>query len=254
MTNRDIVPAPPFREGISLRGAALWAGGGLLVTLVTSPFAHMYAIPRLIITSDMPRTVANLQAHPGLFLAAIFALLFTFIADLVIAWALWLLLAPVNRAASSFTALLRVVYTTIAVGGLVHLFGVYRLLATPDYATIVGEEAVIGQVYLLLRMFRIEWYAGFAFFSLHLVLLGWLVYRSGYIPRLLGPLLVLNGVGYAIDWLRPYLYPGIDIGWIMVLFFGEVVFMIWLLARGWRLPAAELETGVVGHPRGVVWP
>jgi hypothetical protein len=239
MTEHDAVLAQRSREGVSLRGAALLAGGGLLATLLASPFAHLYVMPRLVITSDMPRTLENLQAQPGLFLAAIFALLITFLADFVIAWSLWLLLAPVNRAVSSLTALLRVVYTAIAMAGLAKLFVVYRLLTTPDYASIVGEEAVAGQVYLLLRMFRTEWYVGFAFFSLHLVLLGWLVYRSGYIPRLFGPLLALNGIGYALDWLRPYLFPTADIGWIMILFFGEVFFMIWLLARGWRLPGSD---------------
>ena len=159
-------------SGMTLRRAAVVAGVGLLVTLIAAPFAHMYAIPRLIVTSDVQATIANVQGEGGLFLAAIFALLITFVADLFIAWGLFVLLAPVNRSVSGMTALLRVVYTVIAVVGLLKLFTVFRLLNTPDYAAIVGADQVAGQVYLLVRSFRYEWYAGFAFFSLHLVMLG----------------------------------------------------------------------------------
>ena len=227
---------------MNLRKAALIAGCGLLATLIAAPFAHMYAIPRLIVLTDMGATIQNIEAQGPLFLAAIFALLITFVADLFIAWGLWLLLEPADRALSAFVALLRVVYTVIAVVGLLKLFTVYRLLNTPDYETIVGAQQVPGQIYLLVRSFRYEWYAGFAFFSLHLVMLGWLAWRSGYIPRLLAVLLVLNGIGYLLDWLRPYLLPDTNLNWIMVFFFGEVLFMIWLLVRGGRVRAPAVAS------------
>ena len=227
------------RLAFPLRRAALAAGIGLLTTLIAAPFAHMYVIPKLIVTTDIRQTVANITAHESLFLAGAFALLITFVADLLITWALYELLLPVNRALSGLTALFRGVYSVVAIAGLLKLFSVFRLLNTPDYVAIVGEEQMYGQLYLLLRMFRYEWYVAFAFFSTHLMLLGWLVWRAGYIPRVLGALLFVNGVGYMLDWLRPYLYPETSINWIMILFFGEVIFMVWLLARGGRIREPE---------------
>jgi Domain of unknown function (DUF4386) len=75
------------------------------------------------------------------------------------------------------------------------------------------------------------------FFGVHIGLLGYLVYRSGYIPKILGLLLVIAGagVGNSVQALSPYLYPNADLGFIMITFFGELIFMLWLLVGGWRI-------------------
>jgi hypothetical protein len=72
-------------------------------------------------------------------------------------------------------------------------------------------------------------------FGLYLGVIGVLVFRSGYIPRVMGVLLVIAGAGYVLDSLRPYLFPRADLGFLMITFFGEVVFMLWLLVRGWKV-------------------
>jgi uncharacterized protein DUF4386 len=59
-------------------------------------------------------------------------------------------------------------------------------------------------------------------FGIHLVLLGYMIYRSGYIPRALGILLVIDGMGWLIDSLQPYLYPNAHLRSLFITFFGEV--------------------------------
>ena len=66
----------------------------------------------------------------------------------------------------------------------------------------------------------------------HLGMLAYLVYRSGYIPRLLGVLLAINSAGYLVDTLRPYLFPETTVPYLFVAFFGELIFMSWLFFRG----------------------
>ena len=74
------------------------------------------------------------------------------------------------------------------------------------------------------------------FHAIHLGLLGYLVYRSGYIPRVVGLLLTVAGLGHlTTTWA--YLYPDAELAYIMIAFVGELVFMLWLLARGWKLQA-----------------
>jgi hypothetical protein len=58
---------------------------------------------------------------------------------------------------------------------------------------------------------------------------------STYVPRVLGVLLAIAGLGYAIYDLGPYLLPGRNLGFLFVTFFGELFFMFWLLIRGWKL-------------------
>ena len=72
-------------------------------------------------------------------------------------------------------------------------------------------------------------------FGIHLLLLGYLVYRSDYIPRILGILLVIAGSGWVIYCLKPYFYPDANLQFIMVTFFGELIFMLWLVIRGWKI-------------------
>jgi len=121
-----------IREGITLRQAPLIAGFGYLIMPV--PFAEFY-----VYRSWLFRIASN-KPHRILSPTAIFCYLITFISDVVIAWALYVLLVPVNRSASLLTAWLRLPYTAIALFGLLNLVTVFRLLNTPDYLTVFGPR------------------------------------------------------------------------------------------------------------------
>ena len=73
-------------------------------------------------------------------------------------------------------------------------------------------------------------------FGIHLVLLGYLIYRSRYIPWIIGVLLVIAGVGWVIQSLKPYLYPHARLGFIFITSFAELILPLWLVIRGWKIP------------------
>ena len=226
-------------EGLTLRQAALIAGFAYLLSPVTT--AEFSIMPKLVIPGNIEQTVQNIVAHGGLFVAAILCYLVTFIEDVVIAWALYVLLAPVNRSLSLLTAWFRLVFAAIALFGWLNLVTVFRLLNTPEYLTSFGSVQLHAQVNLLLYSFRYDWSMSLVIFGIHLVLLGYLIYRSGYIPRIIGILLVIDGLGWVIDSFQPYLYPNTHLGFLFITFFGELVFMLWLLIRGWKIrePTAD---------------
>jgi uncharacterized protein DUF4386 len=226
-------PANHF-EGMSLRQAALVAGFAYLLDPVS--YAEYSLYPKLIIPGNIEQTVQNIAAHGHIFVAIIFCYLICFIGDVVIAWALYILLAPVNRAVSLLAAWFQLVYAAIALSGVMNLVTVYRLLNTPDYLTAFGSAQLHAQVMLLLHTFRYDWSMSLVLFGIHLVLLGCLIYRSGYIPWILGVILVINGLGWVIDSLSPYLFPNSNLGFISITFVGELFFMLWLLIRGWKIP------------------
>ncbi len=235
--------APSTTAGLSLRQAALIAGVGLAIMAIAAPFAEFFVYTRLVVPGDIEQTTQNLVAHEGLFLAGILAYLVTFICDLLVAWALYVLLAPVNRSLSLLTAWFRVVYTAVAFFAMLKLFTVFRLLNTPESLTVFGPEQLYGQIHLLLSSFRYEWGVSLVLFGIHLGLLGYLVYRAAYIPTILGILLLLAGLSWLIYCLGPYLVPDADLGFLMIVFAGELVFMLWLLLRGWKIPQAAAEPG-----------
>jgi hypothetical protein len=220
-------------EGITLRQAALIAGFGYLLSPVS--YAEFTIMPKLVIAGNIEQTVQNITAHRGMFLAAIFCYLITFLEDVVIAWALYYLLAPVNRSVSLLTAWFRLMYTAVVLFAWLNLVTVFRLLNTPDYLTLFGAGPLHAHVRLLLGSFRYDWSMSLIIFGIHLVLLGCLIYRSGYIPKILGILLVIDGLGWEIDSLQPYFYPNAHLGFLFITFLGELVFMLWLLIRGWKI-------------------
>ena len=79
---------------------------------------------------------------------------------------------------------------------------------------------------------------GLLLFGAHLVLVGYLAYRSGFVPRLLAALIALAGAAYAFDSLAAVLSNGSMPATATVMFLGEFLLGIWLLARGRRLTEA----------------
>ena len=74
---------------------------------------------------------------------------------------------------------------------------------------------------------------------MHLTLIGYLVYRSGFAPRIIGVLLVLAGVGYLIDEIGSVLVAGYALEISRFSFVGEAVLIFWLLIKGVRLRESE---------------
>ena len=219
----------------TMRQAALTAGFGLLIMAIAASFAQMYAMPKLIVSGNMTETIHNIMDGRALFLGALFCYLVAFICDVFVAWGFYVLLAPVNRSFSLLTAWFRLMYTAIALYALINLFMVDKMLGSSQFLEMIGPNHWQVQVVLSLSRFNNTWSFGFFFFSIHLLLLGYLVYRSGTIPRLIGILLAVAGLGYLADTLRPFFFPGLSPKIVMVTFIGELVFMVWLLVKGWKL-------------------
>ncbi|HET6275167.1 MAG TPA: DUF4386 domain-containing protein [Candidatus Cybelea sp.] len=223
----------PRPDGLTLRQAALIAGFAYLLNPVS--YAEFFLWPKLLVAGSVGQTAANVSSHPGMLLGVFFAFFINFSEDVVIAWALYFLLAPVNKALSLLASLFQLVYASICFTGLFNLLPVYREVTDAAYGTAAGGNMPHEQIYLLLRSFRYDYSMALVLFGIHLVLVGALIVRSRYIPLWLGIVLVAAGLGWIIVMLQPYLYPGHPLDWLQVTALGELVFMLWLLFAGWRL-------------------
>ncbi|MDB5014560.1 MAG: hypothetical protein JWQ25_2762 [Daejeonella sp.] len=223
------------RNKISLGNAALIAGIALAGTVVTAPFAELYVLPKLVVPYEAAITVKNIRAHEALFTAAIFAYLFTFTCDIVLAWALYILLKPVNKQLAQLTAWFRLVYSIIALVALNNLVTAFRLLTTTEYSKLFKQDQLQALAMVYLRAFKNHWYFGIILFGIHLLFLGYLVYKSNYIPKIMGALLLITGLGYLLTTLRPYLFPNMHVDFAQYTFYGELIFMLWLLFRGFKI-------------------
>jgi len=203
--------------------------------MATSPFAEFLVYQKLVIPGNPEETVKNIKSHETLFISGIFSYLINFICDVIVAWALFFLLKPVNESLSLLTAWFQLVYAAISLVALLHLITVLRVLNMVNAEPTLASSETTNQVMQSLHAFRDGWTFGFFFFAIHLMLLGYLVFKSVYIPRIIGVLLFIAGAGYLINTLQPYLFPRVNIDYISITYFGELIFMFWLLIKGPRI-------------------
>src|SRR5215469_14350850 len=135
---------------------------------VLSPIAFFGIFPRIVVRTDVGLTMQNIAAHRGLYLAGIFCYLITFVADVLVAWALFLFLRPANAALSLLAAWFRVVYAILGLSLLFKLVTVFRLVVAGDYARVFGLPQLSAQVQLLLLEFRYGWGFSMLVFAIHL--------------------------------------------------------------------------------------
>lgn len=216
----------------SLRTAALIAGLALLTMSIAAPIAEVFAYPKLVNPWNIAETIKNIISNLVLFRACIFCYLITFICDILAAWALYVLLKPVNEHLSLLTAWLRIVYSVIALVALINLFTVLKILNNSDYIKTFQPDQLNMQINLSLNAFKNGWYFGIVFFGIHLILLGYLVLKSIYIPKIMGILLIIAGLGYLTNAVKPFLFPNVNLDFAKFTFYGELIFMLWLIIKG----------------------
>jgi Domain of unknown function (DUF4386) len=229
------MPSSSTDDGITVGRAALIAGLGYLLNPV--PYAEFVLYPKLVIAPNIAQTVQNIAAHGPAFVGMTSCYLVSFLEDIIIAWALYIMLAPVNRMVSLLASVFRYLYSAVALVGVFDLFIAYRFAHGGQFAASLSAGDVRAQIALLLATFRYGWSLSLVVFGIHLGLIGYLIARSTYIPRVLGVLLALDGTYWVASGLRPYLFANVSLGALFYFTFVELAFMLWLLFWGSRIPA-----------------
>jgi hypothetical protein len=229
----DIPPRAPARgAGISARTAARIAGWGILAMALIAPFAEFYVRQRLVVPGDATATASNILANELLMRSGIAAFLVVIVLDVLVAWALYHVFRPVDPSVAGLMALFRLVYASIFAVAVVNL--VSAVDATRVAASDTGQPH--AAMMRSLDAFDPAWSVGLAFFGVHLGLAGYLALRSGYLPRALGVVLVIAGLGYAFDTFAGLLLPDYEPTAALVTFVGEVALLLWLLIRNAKIP------------------
>jgi len=202
----DPKTAPPMPS--TRRRAVLAAGIGLILMAVLAAFA----VP----------VVGDAEPTSAWFRLAVAALYVVVALDVLVAWALYELLRGVDAGLSGLAAVLRLVYAGVFLAGIGQLTGAVR----------VADEGDASSAALHVDAFNDVWDASLFLFGLHLLLVGWLAFRSGWVPRWLAILLAVAGFGYAFDSVAAVLSAGSAPQVSVVTFIGEFLLAVWLLVRG----------------------
>jgi hypothetical protein len=220
---------------------ARWAGGLYLAYILANVLASLLGHIGL---SDAQTLRATIAGNEVMFRLGLVAALSSALLFVLTAWALATLLRPVNEPLALLLLVLNAVGVAVQCASYLSLLAVLAQADSGvDVRALTGPQ-LDGLALLSVNTYRIGFVTAQLFFSAWLFPLGWLVLRSGFLPRFLGWLLLLDGVAVLVWFFQVLLapgYPAISYPAWAVGFIAELGLALWLLLRGVRpeVPAAE---------------
>ena len=215
------------------------AGVLFLISIVAGGFGELYVPTVLIVSGDPTATAKNIVASDLLFRMGFASYLVEAICDIVLTLILYLLLRPVGRELALLTAFFRLVGTAIFAATELFYFAPAFILGGADYLKTFSPDQLNTLAYVSLRMYVYGGGLFFAFGGVGSILLGYLIFRSGYLPKILGALMALGGLGFVIRSFALALVPAsASLGVILLLPTGLAMLSLtgWLLVRGVDVP------------------
>ncbi len=200
---------------ISPRKAALVVGVGLIAMFFLAIIVDDFVLSNFIGPGDTETLASDIEASEMRFGIAVAGYLIILMLDVAIALALYVILKPANKKLASLTAVLRLLYAAILVISVLAL--VFQFIDVYRY----GNTKLIGYI----------------FFTAHIFVLGYSVFKSSYIPRSLGVLLIIASFCYIILLYGNFLVPEALLPiFVVPAAIAELLLGIWLLLKRAKLP------------------
>jgi hypothetical protein len=219
-----------------------------LLIVVLAPFSMLYIPTTLIVPDDAAATASNITASFGLFRVGMVSDSIIFLVEIVLTVLLYVLIKPVNKTLSMAAAFSRLAMTVIQGVNLLNHFFVLLLLGGAGYLSVFAPDQIHALVMLFLNAHETMVLIWGLFFSLHLFVFGYLVYKSGYLPKVLGILLLVVASCYVLQDFGTMLFPQYKVLFTSIgsLAFLEIAFPLWLLIKGvnleqWQKRVSESE-------------
>lgn len=223
-------------------------GAGLILMGLLALFANFFVFESLVIADDAGETARNIVDNEVLFRSGIAAFIVVALLDVLVAWALYVFLSPVNRHLALLAGWLRLAYAAMLAVAVSNYLNLPHLLGRAQGATGLESDQLQAQVSLSVDAFSNGWMIGLVLFGVHLLVLGYIFSSSGYLPRIIGILLMIAGAGYLVDSGAQILMPNYadyETAFLIIVaapgMVGELSLAFWLLLRGVRLRARQPE-------------
>jgi hypothetical protein len=231
--------------------AARVAGVLYLLMASSAPFALIYIPSKLIVPGDATATADRFRASESLLRIGIGLELFHQAVAIFLVLALYRLFKGVDENHAVLVVILgALVSVPIVFLNILNEIAALVLVSDADFLSVLGKPQRDALAYLFVRLHEQGLVVASIFWGLWLFPLGMLVIRSGFIPRVLGVLMMVAGIAYLASSGTSLVLPRYAdaVGrFVMVLYFGELPFIFWLLIRGVRLrPSIAPAAGSAG--------
>jgi hypothetical protein len=222
------------------------AGLLYLIIAVCGFFSMMYIPSTILVPGDATATANNIVSSESLFRIGIVSDSVLFLSEIVLVAILYVLLKPVSTTLSLIAALSRLAMSVIQGINLLYNLTALLLLSGADYLKVFEADQLHGLVLLFLNAHSYGVLVWGASFGLHLLVLGYLLFKSRYVPRLLGVLLAINSLGYLTQSFGNILLPNYEamVSTMSRVFLGpgtigELALIFWLLLKGVNVPKSD---------------
>jgi hypothetical protein len=185
--------------------------------------------------TDAATRASNIMASESLFRLSIMSALITQVVNILVVLLLYKLLKPVNKDYSALMVIFLLAGVPITMLNQINQSAALLLVSGADYLTAFSPDQLQALAPLFLDLQEHGLNIAGLFWGLWLLPMGYLVFKSGYIPKILGILLIIGGFGYLIDSFTFFLLPNFlettkmftDLTWL-----GELLLALWLLIKG----------------------
>lgn len=211
---------------------------GILYLLIffVGPFAFFMGRVGVVVPGDPTATVENLLASQSLFRLGIVAETVIVLVEIVVSAILYVLFRPVSKPLSLAAAFARFTQSILQAVNLFTAVPALLLLGGAGYLTIFNPDQLNALVLLFAETNAFMIIIWGLIFGFHLLLLGYLVFKSGFMPKILGILLIIGAFGYLAQSYGHILMPQYDniLSTVVIVLSipGELAFTVYLLWKG----------------------
>jgi hypothetical protein len=187
------------------------------------------------VSVDASVTVNHIMAHESQFRIGFVISLFSYVLFLLAAWYLYVLLKPVDKNMALLFLLLNLGGFAILVLSHLNLFSSLLLLSGADYLKVFQPDQLQAQAMLFVNLYKNGSTIAQIPYGIWLFPLGFLVFKSGFLPKILGILLIADCFGLLIYVCQRFLLPGyiiISYPCLVISFIAEFSLSLWLLIKG----------------------
>jgi len=200
----------------------------------------------VFVPGDIAATVGQITAYGFLFRLGYVVILARLIFLALLVLALNKLFGKVNRDVAAAMVAFGLISVAVTMVALVFEFSAPLLLTSGDYSILFTTDQRLALVQFFINM-QVQGDRTAQILTVWVILLGYLMYKSGYLPKLLGILMMVAGLGYIADFMVFFLLPQLDVPIAGLAFLAEVAFPFWLLIKGidiegWKSRALEARS------------
>jgi hypothetical protein len=212
------------------------AGFLYLTIILLGLFGEVFVRGALVVAGDAAATARNIAGSPFLWRAGIVGDLLMQVCDVPVLVIFYLLLRPVSESLALLATWINLVQTAVLAANKLNLVVPLLLAADAGYLKAFSPEQLHALSYLAIEVHEFGFGIGLVFFGFACLATGWLIFRSGYLPRTLGVLMLMAGLSYLTNSLALLLAPSfaaaIFPGVLVPAFVGESALCLWLIVKG----------------------